>query len=188
MRKYLCTIVLTLCASLGCWAQSARTSAFGEVNHYLYNDNMTIICQVKQGTKVVTDCELAVFDSKDELRGKSFSHVSEGGLIFLTVQGEGSTALHFQASIGGTVYDIEETLNFSANQMVGELEAPQTFTLSPLKGDINGDGKISIADVTALIRVLIDKVSSPVADVDGNGTVDLQDVMALRKKLLQLKN
>lgn len=171
------------------WAQSARRSSFGEVDLNKYSDNMTVTCLVKQGTTTVDDCELAAFDDKGELRGKVFSHPEAGGFIFLTIQGEGNgaTLLRFKAATGnGNIVDINETLTFSANQVVGTMEAPQVFTLSgQIRGDVNGDGDVSIADLTKLIDIVLNKIPSSAADIDGNGKVDLADVMALRKLLLR---
>lgn len=178
-----------LCLSLTGWAQSSRSSSFGEVDLNKYSDNMTVICQVKQGSTIVSDCELAAFDDKGELRGKVFSHPEADGLIFLTIQGEGNgvTPLQFKVAMGnGNIVDIKETLAFSANQVLGTMEAPQIFTPSgQIKGDVNGDGDVTIADLAKLIDIILNKTPSSAADIDGNGKVDLADVMALRKLILK---
>ena len=53
-------------------------------------------------------------------------------------------------------------------------------------GDVNGDGRISISDVTALIDLLLvgDSIENPVADVNGDGKISISDVTALIDKLL----
>ena len=53
-----------------------------------------------------------------------------------------------------------------------------------MPGDVNGDGAISISDVTALIQMLLDGTSSTAADVDGSGNVNIEDVTALITQLL----
>ena len=60
---------------------------------------------------------------------------------------------------------------------------PQPFTV----GDVNGDGTVNIADVTALIDYLLDSSASvnvDAADVNGDGAVNIADVTALIDKLL----
>lgn len=51
-------------------------------------------------------------------------------------------------------------------------------------GSVNGDGRINLADVTAILRYIIsaeNEIDTVAADVDGNGTADLRDaVMLLR--------
>lgn len=61
---------------------------------------------------------------------------------------------------------------------------PQDF----LKGDVDGDGKVNISDVTALIDYLLihnpDGINAQAADVDGDGKVNISDVTALIDYLL----
>lgn len=53
-------------------------------------------------------------------------------------------------------------------------------------GDVNGDGQVTIADVTALIDSLLSGVEVPLdaADVNGDGSVTIADVTALIDMLL----
>ncbi len=50
-----------------------------------------------------------------------------------------------------------------------------------LRGDVDGDGQVTIADVTALIDLLLSGTgdSNPAADVDGDGVVTISDVASL---------
>ena len=50
-----------------------------------------------------------------------------------------------------------------------------------LKGDVNGDGKVNVSDVTALINMImgITTMDESVADVNGDGKVNVSDVSAL---------
>ena len=61
-------------------------------------------------------------------------------------------------------------------------------TIVPIEdvGDVNGDGAISIADVTALIDLLLsgDIERAPFCDVNLDGSVTIADVTALIDKLL----
>ena len=56
-----------------------------------------------------------------------------------------------------------------------------------LKGDINGDGKVTIGDVTALINLLLkggEKGSLYRLDMNANGKLDIGDVTQLIDYLL----
>ena len=58
-------------------------------------------------------------------------------------------------------------------------------TITP--GDVNGDGYITVADVTALIDYLLSENSNyydPMADVNGDGVISVTDVTALIDMLL----
>ncbi len=57
---------------------------------------------------------------------------------------------------------------------------------TPLKGDVNGDGEVSIADVNALIgMILSDNTSNPRGDVNGDGEINIADVNALIDLILK---
>ena len=53
-------------------------------------------------------------------------------------------------------------------------------------GDLNGDGRLSISDVTSLIGLILtgNLTGNPIADVNGDGIVNISDVTALINKLL----
>lgn len=62
--------------------------------------------------------------------------------------------------------------------------APGYFTFKGtfIRGDVNGDNKVTIADVTALVNVILGKSTTPasgVADVNGDNKVTIADVTAL---------
>jgi formylglycine-generating enzyme required for sulfatase activity len=46
-------------------------------------------------------------------------------------------------------------------------------------GDVNGDGKVNVMDVTALIYVIMNDGSNPRADVNGDGDINVMDITAL---------
>ncbi|MBQ3732095.1 MAG: dockerin type I repeat-containing protein, partial [Muribaculaceae bacterium] len=51
---------------------------------------------------------------------------------------------------------------------------------TPLKGDVNGDGEVNIADVNALIDIILKSTSgNPSADVNGDGEVNIADVNSI---------
>ena len=70
-----------------------------------------------------------------------------------------------------------------ANFIYGQLMAEYV-----LAGDVNGDGKLNINDVTLLINYLLssnsDMVNMDNADVDGNSEINISDVTTLIRILL----
>ena len=51
---------------------------------------------------------------------------------------------------------------------------------TPLRGDVNGDGEVSIADVNALIGMILSgDMSNPRGDVNGDNEINIADVNAL---------
>ena len=68
----------------------------------------------------------------------------------------------------------------------GDVTVTLSLTDSTLIGDVNGDGEVSIGDVTALINILLTKSpASPAADVNDDGEVSIGDVTALIEILLK---
>jgi hypothetical protein len=55
-------------------------------------------------------------------------------------------------------------------------------------GDVNGDGKVSIQDVTTLIDMLLEGTSTDVADVNGDGRVSIADVTTVIDLLLEVNS
>ena len=54
-----------------------------------------------------------------------------------------------------------------------------------IRGDVDGDTNVNIADVTALIDILLNGTAAPeAADVDGDTNVNIADVTALIDMLL----
>ena len=48
-----------------------------------------------------------------------------------------------------------------------------------MKGDVNGDGEVDVADISAVITVMAKGEKTPEADVNGDGEVDVADISAV---------
>ena len=55
-----------------------------------------------------------------------------------------------------------------------------------IKGDVNGDGEISIADVTALVNLVMNNTDNDNSDVNGDGETGVADITALVALLMSL--
>lgn len=49
----------------------------------------------------------------------------------------------------------------------------------PLKGDVNGDGTVDVADISAVIGQMAGTAEYATADVNGDGTVDVADISSI---------
>ena len=56
----------------------------------------------------------------------------------------------------------------------------------PVKGDVNGDGKVNVSDVTTLVNMILGTIpkNEAVADINGDGKVNVSDVTALVNLIL----
>ena len=75
-------------------------------------------------------------------------------------------------------------VNQANKRKLGEFDVPPTFT----RGDVDDDGLVNIADVTALINYLLkhdaDSVNLEAADCNESGNINIEDVTALINYLL----
>jgi hypothetical protein len=73
-------------------------------------------------------------------------------------------------------------------EALGSGSVTVTFELAEaVEGDVNGDGNLNIADVTALIDYLLGSgahIDEQVADINGDEAVNIADVTDLIDKLL----
>ena len=74
------------------------------------------------------------------------------------------------AAPDGDVYEI----TFDA-----PLSAARTLTWTTVRGDLDGDGRLTVWDALAAIRILLEAGSDTAADLDGDGRVTLQDVVLI---------
>ena len=54
-----------------------------------------------------------------------------------------------------------------------------------LVGDVNGDGEVNIADVNAVIRMILTDETSAAGDVNGDGEINISDVNAIIRIILE---
>ena len=87
----------------------------------------------------------------------------------------------------GTAYDSNHT-DAEYARIDGGLDNPGYFTAKVdfIRGDVNGDGDLDVADVTALIGMILQGTAevNEVNDVNGDDAVDVADVTALIARVL----
>ena len=94
------------------------------------------------------------------------------------------TGYHNESEVDYYVFGADESGHRYQQPVFGELD-PHHFTvnmtLTVTKGDVNGDGFINVADVTALINHILNStyVSLDVADMNNDGQINVADVTAL---------
>ena len=87
----------------------------------------------------------------------------------------------------GTTYD-DSHIDKTYAHIDGGTSNPGYFTAknASQRGDINGDGLVNVADVTALIQIVLNSTPADlsVADLSGDGQVNVADVTALIQLVL----
>ena len=88
----------------------------------------------------------------------------------------------------GTTYNESNPKDATYAHIDGGPSNPGYFTAqnASQRGDINGDGLVNVADVTALIQIVLNStpVDLSVADLSGDGQVNVADVTTLIQLVL----
>lgn len=89
----------------------------------------------------------------------------------------------------GSAQTVVLTLDGTAAQYVETVTVTYKSTTPSIEGDVNKDGKLTIADVTALVNIILghpgEDVDMDAADVNGDEKTTIADVTALVNKILK---
>ena len=123
----------------------------------------------------------------------AIANTEETGVVEATITFQGSNThniMRFNPNSGSPLFSCY------ANTATGF--APQIYrkvtSTDTLLGDVNGDKKVDIADVTKLVNIILDDTAEPTdpqlaaGDLDNNGTLTVDDVEALVQKILSSSN
>ena len=78
--------------------------------------------------------------------------------------------------VGGTYANEVAHLKQWASQ---RLQAMDRTLYKPVKGDVNGDGEVSVADITMLVSLVLAQKSNPRSDVNEDTETSIADISAL---------
>ena len=150
------------------------------------NSVITIGTQAFQGCTSLT--ELVIGSSVDSIAGQAFNYCN--ALTSVTCRGMVPPKMANVNVFSSKAYN-QATLMVPKTAMDDYGTADYWYKFSNIEGfspvgDVNGDGAISIGDVTLLVDLLLmgSEVTNPCADVNGDGHVSIGDVTALIDRLL----
>ena len=107
----------------------------------------------------------------------------------INVEGNGTTTTHFTFDNlePGTYY--VTTHYYRGSSLLSLSGATEEYQVGMLKGDVNGDGRVNVSDVSALINMIlgITPMNETLADVNGDGRVNVSDVSALINIILGIQ-
>ena len=116
---------------------------------------------------------------------KALISIDESGNATIIFQGSNTrNMLRYNPNSGSPIFSC-----YASGQQDVQLFKKVAST-KPLKGDVNGDNTVDIADVTKLVNLLLDEserptpADYPAANLDGDEDLDADDVRALVEKVL----
>ncbi|MBQ1610653.1 MAG: leucine-rich repeat protein [Muribaculaceae bacterium] len=137
---------------------------------YVHDDNMKVyvngqeVINLEGWSSTPSGCTWASCSSTSTIPASAFK------------VGKNIVAVYMQQNYGGSYFDCELT---ASGVTVGSAQ----------QGDVNGDGKVNVSDVSALINMImgITAMDQSAADVNGDGRVNVSDVSALINIILGIQ-
>ncbi|MBR1804009.1 MAG: carboxypeptidase regulatory-like domain-containing protein [Muribaculaceae bacterium] len=104
-----------------------------------------------------------------------------------TVQVKKDYLTDWQITVAAAGYTtFQEAIDLTEGSLVKDVQLQADSRL----GDVTGDGKVDVADVNAVINIILKTKTVEdypgVADIDGDGKVDVSDVNAIINKILKI--
>ena len=106
--------------------RTTAPSSFDPVDYHQFSGNMIVIAKVLYNGQPAQNAELAIF-AEGQCRQADFT--DENGMVYMTVPGDKQTTLRAVAVINGLFYDIEQTIEYTNDAIVGGASNPFEFTV-----------------------------------------------------------
>lgn len=114
---------------------SVNNGVFKPVSENKYSGNMTMIIAVTDQGVALDQAEIGVF-ADGECRAAN--QITESGLAFLTIAGEGiGSLLEFKVAVNGEMVNCSEQIQYVDDAMIGSLKAPYVIDINPLSIGLN---------------------------------------------------
>ncbi len=111
----------------------ASVTAYSPVSETTYSGNMTIIAKVKDGSDVLENVQIGIFDKKGVCR--SAAALDENQYAYLTVLGENSgDSLLIKVLYNGFEYVLDQDLVYTEDGILGSLREPYIIQINPING------------------------------------------------------
>lgn len=152
--------------------QISYFDAQGDVQPYIVpmhvsNDCSTVICESTVSTYWLVDGQWRQF---------GFARWAPGDhRVFMLV-------VYISPDFEGGSIDLSTIMRLRQGRNTGYTVESQTQTRLVLvyeQGDVNGDGEVNIADINALIDIILTDATETRADVNADGDININDVTAL---------
>ena len=164
---------------------------------YAWEYDMTAYLALTADGEAVTDYsnyEIAAFCG-DECRGVATIQTAEGNsYCYLRIRSNqaGGETVTFKVYVKDTGRDVDVedyTMDFVSQSVQGLPSSPVVLNFVPyIPGDVNGDGFVDAADVSAVINHILGRqnmvFNAVASDVNGDGFIDASDVSAIINVIL----
>ncbi len=105
---------------------SGAQSSFQPVDYHEFSGNMVVIAKVLYNGQPAKNAELGIF-AEGQCRQAQFT--DENGLVYMTVPGDKQTQLRAVAVINGQFYNIEQSVDYRNDDIIGTPSNPLQLTV-----------------------------------------------------------
>ena len=157
------TLVVTGDGSKGIKANRYTTGSTVLDGGYIYISGGETDITVAGGNYITTSSDGVADTTKCMGMSIDADMVQTGGTV--VIRTTGSEAYGY--NVKGTETRTDGTL-----KVIGDTEEPK-------KGDVNGDGSVDVADISAIITTMANSEENSAADVNDDGSIDVADISAV---------
>ena len=87
--------------------------------------------------------------------------------------------VHMNPSVAGSYEAEVEVIRRFISERLPWMDNKLGYDYPQMKGDVNGDGTVDVADISAIINMMAQMAEYIAADVNGDGTVDVADISSV---------
>ncbi|MCF0198305.1 MAG: carbohydrate-binding domain-containing protein [Bacteroidaceae bacterium] len=174
-------------------ATEIRRHWYADPHAYRYDMSAYLTLEMDSRAVLPAEAELAVFVD-DECRGVAEACAGAEGVYYLRVRSNATAGetLTFKAYVGDEEIALltDAPVVFNAETVLGSVGTPlKVYNQLPvMMGDLNGDGILTVTDVTLAIAIVLgnapDNIHSEAADLNADGVVTVTDVVILISRIL----
>lgn len=176
--------------------------ALQAVSDYLLtgSEQVNVIGALPEGLQTIGDLAFYNLNNLTSLRlPGTLNYIGTLAMAGMTSLEEITSAATTPPALGDNVWQgVDQpsvTLKVPLNsiELYGEAEQWQEFFIAPMAilGDVNGDGEVNVADISALVAVVMKTSTFPEnygrADINGDGEVGVADLTALVALVMSIK-
>lgn len=158
-------------------------------NQIIFNSAGMMGTSQKGAMAINTDATLLAMGCGNEIKIFDLDEAADGTptltLKYTIASAMGSESFGLAFDVADNVYLAAATTGMGAwalpkQDNSHETAAPSSMTLdgkaAGIRGDVNGDGTVDVADANAVINIMLGKAQpTAAADVNGDGTIDVSD-------------
>lgn len=172
------------------WLKSLRVNGYNLTPTFAVNLTTEYSLIVPASVSSITVSAAAV-NSRAKIEGQGTYQLSEGtNNISVTVTAQSGTVRTYKLTVVRGTASAGTTNPGSSEAPDNTGQTGNAGNGGQNKGDVNGDGKISVLDIVKIQRVIVglDSADSAACDINGDGKVSVLDIVRLQRHIVGIES